>query len=320
MNKTNQILAIVLVIQLALTAFIFWPQSITPGSNGPLLADFSTTDVTELTIHDGDGNQLILAKDGDNWSLPQSGNFPLQADKIPPLLEKIKGIKTKRLVTQTEASHKRLKVAEDDFNRLLEISLLNGSRHKLYLGTSAGAGATHVRVDNQAEVYLTAEVDSYEANAQASAWIDALYYTIPQTATVALTLENQNGVFDFVKEGDQWTMQDLSAAETLKESAVTGLLNQAISLQMTGPIGKEEEPSFGLDKPLAVVTLKTQEGKEHILRIGAKDETNSYAAKYSDSPYYVQVAEYSANNFVAKTRADFLEPPPTPETESTPGN
>ncbi len=322
MNKTNQILAIVLVLQLALTAFIYWPQSATQGGGGPLLADFSAADVTELTIRDGQDKLVVLANEGDNWILPKAGDFPVQADKISPLLEKIKGIKTNRLVAKTEASHKRLEVAGDDFNRLLEITLLDGSNYKLYLGSSAGAGATHVRVDDQAEVYLTADINSYDANAQASAWIDTLYYTLPQTATVAMTLENQNGVFDFVKEGDKWTMKDLSDDETLKENVVTGLVNQAVSLRMTTPIGKEEQPSFGLDDPLAVITLKTQGGEEYTLRIGAKDEAanNSYAAKYSESPYYVRVAEYTGNNFVQKTRDDFLEPPPTPEAESTPGN
>lgn len=320
MSRFNQILIAILALQIALTVFVFWPQTPAQGAGDPLLPDFSANDVTALTISDSDGNQVALARRDDDWVLPEAGEYPVDGKKILPLLEKIAGVQTNRLVTQTEASHKRLKVAGDDFNRLLEMTLQNGRNYQFYLGSSAGAGATHVRVDDQPEVYLTGEVSSFEANAQASAWIDTLYYTLPQTATVAMTLENENGVFSFIQDGDKWTMQDLADDETLNESAVTGLLNQAASVQMTAPIGKTEQPSFGFDQPLAVVTLQTQEGNEtktYTLRVGAKDDDNNYIAGFSESPYYVRVAEFTGNNFVNKTRADFLEAPPTSEAEGS---
>ena len=321
MNKLNQILIGVLVIQIALAAFTLWPQSAAQETGGPLLPDFTAGDLVELIIQDGDENRLVLGQHDNEWVLPEAGDFPVDGEKISPLLEKLKGIQTNRLVTQTEGSHKRLKVAGDDFNHLLEIELKDGNSHQLYLGSSAGAGATHVRFDGQPEVYLTDQLTSFDVNAQASAWIDPLYYTVPQTATVALTLENGNGTFEFEKDGENWTMKGLSADETFNAGAFTGLLNQATSVRMTAPIGKEEQPAFGLDEPLATVTLKTQEGEEtktYTLRVGAKsDEDNSYIVSSSESPYFVRVAEFTGSSFVEKTRADFLEQPPagTSETE-----
>jgi hypothetical protein len=316
MTRLQQILVIVLIIQIALGVFIFWPQSAVQGASGPLLPDFTPADVVSLTIQ-GDGNRLNLAKNAGNWVLPEAGNYPADGEKVLPFLEKIEAAQTNRLVTQTEASHKRLKVAPDDFNRLIEMTLQDDSMYQLYLGNSGGGSATHVRVDGQSEVYLTDAVQAFEANPQASAWIDTLYFTVPQTATVALTLENENGTFEFEKEGENWTMQGLAEDETFKESGLTTLLNQATSVRMTRPIGKEEQPSFGLDAPLATVTLKTLDNdqeKTYTLRIGAKNEDdNNYVVSSSESPYYVWVAEFTGNNFVQKTRDDFLELPPTPE-------
>lgn len=320
MSKFNQILTIILAIQIALAVFVFWPQAPVQGAGGQLLPDFNANDVTFLTISDSDDNQITLVRRGDGWVLPNAGDYPADGEKILPLLEKIVGVQTNRLVTRTEASHKRLKVAGDDFNRLLEMTWQNGRNYQLYLGSSAGAGATHVRVDDQPEVYLTGELTSFEATTQASAWIDTLYYTLPQTSTVGLTLENENGTFSFVKDGDKWTMQDLTDDETLNESAVAGLLNQAASVRMTVPVGKADQPSFGLDQPLAVVTLQTQEGDEaktYTLRVGAKDDANSYIVSFSGSPYYVRVAEFTGNNFINKTRADFLEAIPTLKADET---
>jgi YD repeat-containing protein len=226
-------------------------------------------------------------------------------------------VQANRLVTQTEASHKRLKVAADDFNRLLEMTLQDGATHKLYLGTSGGASATHVRLDDQSEVYLTGELNAWEAEAQPSAWIDTLYYTVPQTVTVALTLENEQGTFEFERDGETWTMQGLTEDETFAENNLTTVLNQITSLRMTRPLGTEEKPAYGLDNPKAVVTFKTEAGEEYTLRVGAQDEDDkSYVVKWSESPYYVKVGEFTVKEAVERGRDDFLLPPPTPEGES----
>ncbi len=316
MNRRNQILSAVLAVQIVVGALVFWPRSTTSAESGPLFANLKAADVVNLTISDANGEHITLAKNGDNWILPEAGDYPADSTKIAPLLNKLEDLKTNRLVTQTDASHKRLKVASDDFNRLIEVKLQDGTSHKLYLGSTAGVSTTHVRADDQSEVYLASNLSSWDVNAQASAWIDTLYFTVPQTATVALTLQNQNGTFELEKEGDNWTMKGLAGDEKLNVNNVTTLVSQATAVHMVSPIGKESQDSFGLDAPLAVVTLKTKEGdqeKTYTLKIGAKsDDGNSYVASSSESPYYVRVAEYLEKGFGEKTRNDFLELPPTP--------
>ena len=313
MNKPNQILAAVLAVQIALVAAVFWPRPAASGNSGPLWADFKTADVTSLTISDAEGHKVALAKNGDAWVLPEADDYPADSTKVTPLLEKIEKVKTNRLVTQTEASHSRLKVASDDFNSLLEIKLKDDASHQLYVGSSAGASATHVRADDQPEVYLTGDLTSFDASAQASAWIDTLYFTVPQTATTSLTLENANGTFEFTKDGEKWTMKGLAADETFNENNFTSLFSQASGIRMTEPIGKKEEASFGLDKPQAVITLKTAD-KTYTLSIGAKNEEDStYVVSSSASPYFVRVSEGVVQTFIEKKRDDFLQLPPTPE-------
>ena len=253
----------------------------------------------------------------DGWVLPEADDYPALAENVSSLLEKIGNIQTNRQVTQTESSHARLKVAEDDFLRLIELELAGDSSHKLYIGSSPRASATHVRIDNQPGTYLTGELSSYEANATARGWIDTVYYTVPQTATVALTLKNPHGEFEFERdETNEWTMKGLAEGETFRVDSVQSLLSQATSLRMVAPLGKEEEDWFKLDQPQAIVTLKTEDGQVHTLRIGAKDEDGaSYVAKWSESPFYVLVAEYSAGNFIDKTRDEYVESPADPTSE-----
>ena len=175
MSRFNQILIVVLVLQLALTAFVVWPESAGPTGGGPLLADFSASGVSKLVVKDGDGNQVSLAKENGQWVLAGTDSFPADDQKVTSLLDKLEGVKSNRLVTKTEASHKRLQVAGDGFNRLLEITLPNGSIQKVYIGSSAGAGATHIRLADRPEVYLTNQVAGYDVNAQPAGWIDTQY-------------------------------------------------------------------------------------------------------------------------------------------------
>jgi hypothetical protein len=321
MNRRNQILAGILAVQIVAAVVLLWPRASASGGEAKgLFPELTADQIVELTVSDTAGTSITLAKVGDAWVLPNVDNYPTQADKVPALVTKIAGLKADRLVAQTSSSYKRLKVATDDFERLLEFRLADGSTHKLYLGTSPSYRATHVRADDQSQVYLTSDLSASDAGVSATSWVDPNYVSVPVDQVVALTLENANGRFEFVKEGDTWTMQGLAADETLDQSKVTGLVGKARSVSMMRPLGKTADPSYGMEAPTAVVTVKTHTDdagdKTYTLTVGAKDATdNSYVVKSSDSEYYARVTEYTAKDLVEQNRESFLQVPPTP----TPG-
>jgi hypothetical protein len=322
MNRTNQILAAVLAVQIVLVAVAFWPRPASVAGGESLFADLEANQITQLTVSDATGKHIKLAKETGNWVLPEADDYPCLANKVPQFLEKIVALRTNRLVTQTPASHKRLKVADDDFERRLELELTDGTTHRLYLGTSPSYGAGHVRAEGQNEVYL-ASLSASDAGVNASNWVDTLYFSVTQDQIVALTLENENGRFEFEKdEAGTWTMKDLAADETLNENNVKSLASRVSSLRMLRPLGKTERDDYGLKEPNAIVTVETRdtEGntKTYTIRVGAKDdENNSYVVISSESPYYVRVSEYTVKDFVERTRDDFLELPSTPTPEPT---
>ena len=322
MNRTNRILAAVLVAQIVLVAVAFWPKPASVAGGESLLGGLEAEQVSRLTISDDTGNQVRLANELGGWVLSEADDYPCTENKVPEFLEKIIALKTNRLVTQTPASHKRLKVAADAFERQIELGLADGTTHKLYLGTSPSYGAIHVRADGQNEVYL-ASLSASDAGIFASNWIDTLYFSVAQDQIVALTLENGNGRFEFEKDdAGTWTMKGLAADETLNENNVTGLVNRIASLRMLRPLGKTEQDEYGLKEPSAVVTVQISDEQRGVqtytLRTGAQsDEDNSYVVISSESPYYVRVSEYTVKDLVEKVRDDFLELPPTPTPEPT---
>lgn len=318
MKWYNRILAGILIFQIILSVVVFWPRSATTGASEPLFSGLEAGDIVALTITDADDNSIQLRKTDEGWVLPDADDYPAQTDKITPLLDKIVGLTTGRLVTRTEASHKRLQVAPDDFMRRIDFETADGAKHTLYLGSSPKYGATHFRVDGQSETYLTSELSTWETKAEAASWVDTAYLNIPQDDIIKMTLENTNGTFTFTKDDEgAWTMDGLAADETLDETKVTDSIRRAASVNMTNPLGKEEKAAYGMDEPNVVVTLKTDE-KTITLRVGAQDPTDkSYVVISSESPYYVRVSEYSVKSLVENTRDDFLQEPPTPTPEAT---
>jgi hypothetical protein len=319
MNRLNQILVVLLVLQLVVAAIILIPRPAPAGEGESLYPDLEAGRIVGLTVTSADGETHQQAKRDGNWVLPEADDYPVQADKVPPVLDKLAALQADRLVTETTGSHKRLKVAEDDFERLVEFELDDGSHYRLYVGTSPSYGATHVRAEGQDEVYLTSELSLQDLGAAASAWVDRAYLDLPEDQIMALTVENENGTLDLRKIGEAgWMLTDQAGDETLDQGIVTSLANRAAYITLLRPLGREDKPEYGLANPSAVVTIQThsdEEGdKTYTLWVGTQDaEDNSYVIRSSESAYYVRVSEYSVQDLVDYTRDDLLELPPTPE-------
>jgi hypothetical protein len=322
--KRNQILIGALIVQLLVVAIVFWPRPTASGTSGEsLFADLEADQIVGLTVASADGQSIRLVKRPGGWVLPDADDYPCQEDKITPVLTKIADLTTDTLVTQTSGSHKRLGVAVGEFERRIDFQLADGSEYRLYLGTSPSFGATHIRADGQDEVYLISDLSVQDVGVQATAWVDRIYFSVPTEDVVAITLENGNGRFEFVKDGTQWTLAGLSADEALKSTMVESLVNRATSVSLLTPLGREEKDFYGLDEPKAIITIATQSEeageKTHSLRVGAKyTEDQSYVLASSDSAYYVRVTELTVQDWIEKTRDDFLELPPTPTPGTTP--
>ncbi len=324
MNKLNRILAIILALQVALVAVIFWPRPSTSGGGGPLLPGVVPEKVVSVTIRDGSGRYVKMTRSGEGWVIPEADDYPVRENKVPPFLDKIAQVKAERLVTRTANSHRRLRVAEDDYRRLIELELDDGSVHRLYLGTSPGYNATHVRAEGQDEVYLTSALTVQDASAEARFWVETTYLEIPKDQIVAMRLENANGVIDLEKgEDGNWRLTDLAEGEEMDQQRASVLVSEVYYTTLLEPLGKEEKAEYGMDDPNALITVLTrdEEGKEktYTLRVGARDpQDGSYVIISSESPYYVRVGEFVVKDFVEKKRSDLLKLPPTPATTPTP--
>jgi len=325
MTRLNQVLAGLLAAQLILIAVLFWPRPAGGEVGEPLFPGMEADDVVALTVTGSDGQSVKLARTEGRWVLPEAGDYPVLEENVTSLLQAVVGLEAERRVTQTSGSHARLQVADDEFNRRVEIELADGIRHVLFLGSSPSYGALHVRAGGQDDVYLTSALTAEDAGVDATAWVEPIYFSVPAQEVVSLTLENANGTFRFTKEGEEWAMDGLAGEESFDASRFQTVLSRVTSISLLAPLGREELAEYGMDAPAAVVSIETggDANETYVLTVGAQDaEDNSYVVKSSESPHYVRVLEYAVSDLITRARDAFLMATPTPlpgTPEATPG-
>jgi len=312
----HKILATVLVAQIALSVVVFWPRPTTAGQQEPLFPDLAKEDVTSLTIEDDQGNRIALQKVTGEWVMPDAGEYPAQSEEVEALLEKLTALTTGQLVTRSDTSHKRLRVAANDFARRIEFES-SGGTETLYIGSSPQYGSVHFRLEGESEAYLTSQLTTWDVNASTSTWIDTSYHSVQQDDVARFTLENANGTFVFERDDDGWAMvePEMAEGEVLNETQVEAVLRRAAAVTIKSPLGLEEKGAYGLDDPTAEVIMETGDGTV-TLTLGSKDEDDgSYVVKSSESAYYVHVSINSVTALVQNDRDAFVDEP-TPEAES----
>jgi hypothetical protein len=187
MNRGNQILIVVLVLQIVLAAVFFWPRQPATMAGQPMFAGLETSQVEQVTITDGAGEYVELSRSGASWVLAGAGNYPVRDGVVDELLLKIAALKTGRPVAQTRDSHARLKVSEDEYAFQVVLRLQDRSLRTLYVGSSPSYGTTHVRVANQDEVYLASDLSSADVSTQLTGWVDTTYFVLQEQEIVGFT-------------------------------------------------------------------------------------------------------------------------------------
>ena len=323
MTRWQKILTGLLVAQLALAGLVFWPRGSVRAAGQPLLAGLPPESVTAVTLTDDQGNTVKLARQDANWVLASGGNYPANAESVNSLLQKLTAVQTDRLITRTAGSLNRLQIGDDNYIRRLDITTDDGQTTTVYLGSSANFQATHIRVTGDNAVYLANDLTPRDASAAPGDWIDTSYVKLAPEAITAVTIQNQNGTFDFTKSATgEWTYTGLEDGETYNPARFNTILSRLSNLILIAPLGTTGEAAYQMDSPQATVTVVADEGsgvQTFTLRIGAQDASSgSYTAKWSGSDYYVTINSFSAQDTVTLTREDLLAaaatatPAPTP--------
>ncbi len=313
-------LATLVAVQLVLVAVVFLlPRGSTAATDAPLLPDLSVDAANALTIADDTGESITLAREGDGWVLPDADNYPANGGSIEALIEQIGELEADTVIAESAGSHARLQVGEEDFARRVDLSLDGGDGETLFIGSTAGGGASHMRAGDSDTVYLSDGISAFDVNATAAAWIDPTFFSVAQPDVQMLTLTNISGTVELVRGADgAFTLIDLTAGETVDEASLSSLLTTLSNVSMVEPIGLAVEQGFNADLggAGATVTVETQDAEgataTQTLQIGEPLENGNYVATSSESEYAVEIAPFTVEPLLTSARSDFLvQPEPT---------
>ncbi|PKO06147.1 MAG: hypothetical protein CVU41_08535 [Chloroflexi bacterium HGW-Chloroflexi-3] len=309
MNKLQKYLLSILGLQIILILIVFLLQRPVVASNNLIFPDLKAETVTAINISDATGKLVSLEKQGEQWVLPLQDDFPVNMETIQQLVEKLTSIRDNRLVTRSEASHDRLKISNENFERKVEITI-NGNKEIIYFGSSPATSNIHFRLNGKPEVYLTNALTSAQISTSIASWVDTVIYQISSSAVKKIEISNNAGDFIFAPDAESvWSAQPLEEGYQFDQSKWSSLLSGFTTLRFVEPVSKSEKSEYGLDTPQAVMDIEystdTGPSISGKLVIGSPDGSGNYYAAWSESNYIYLVPSYNAERFVNLTTDDY---------------
>lgn len=316
---TIRVLAGALVLQIAVLAFVFWPESVPEA--GPIFPDVEEGSIVRARITGPQGGVIQVEKRAGECVLTQADDYPCRTDRLNNLFETLEGLVADNVVTRTSSSHLRLSVSPSKFERLMEFDTDDGQTYRLFLGSALTVSASHVRADGRDEVYKVSELTTSDAPVNAVGWIDTEYLFVPQSFLTKVTIDNSKGRLELRKGDGVWMLEGIGEGEELDQARVNSLLTRAASVSLREPLGRQDLEAYGLGSPLGSYTLESESDDGSVrtvtLTVGAA-ATNGYYVKSSESDYYVVVADFEVDDMLQADSAYVLKPPPTPTPEPAP--
>lgn len=198
MKKLLSALTVLLVLQLALAAGLYYQQPATAEPAGKLL-HFKPNQVSQIELTAGK-DQLTLRQHNGQWTLPGKAQLPAAGSRITQLLQTLSTTADSIPLATSETAHQRFNVAKDDYRVHLELK--DSQQHPLadlYIGAGAGQGRAYVRKAGDSGIHAVA-IDSYALSADSKAWLDTGLLAVPQVDSIT------GGDFRLEKKDKAWTL------------------------------------------------------------------------------------------------------------------
>ena len=267
MSRINQILAGVLVVQ-ALLALLLFLRGDDSGirSLEPLLPDFDPAKVEKIEIVGGkkedekEQPSVVLAGNGDEWVVASHFDYPVETQKVDDLLDKVKTMKSRGPVATGKARQKQLEVGDDSYQRKIVLHSAGGGETTFYVGASAGARQTSVRMKGSDAIHGVGGLTAYGVAANPASWVDTNYFTIEDKNIASLEVSNANGIFTLERSDDPagWrvlvngTPLVVPADKDLFVDHIEKLASKVSRINLAEP----GDPKRAVDKPQATVTIR----------------------------------------------------------------
>ena len=171
-GKYNKILWPLLFAQIVITGIVYFYTGILRGPEAPtMLLTLDGNSVETLRII-GPGEKSVLlekVKESGEWSLPEFDGFPANSQAVVQLIDRLTNTELGMRVSKQADSFDRMKVADNNFERKVEIGKASEMK-TIFFGSAPALRQAHARLSGEKIVYAVKFAPG-DIDLKASDWI-----------------------------------------------------------------------------------------------------------------------------------------------------
>ncbi len=275
--------------------------------------------IDSLTIEQPAGDagkptKVALAKKGEDWELSEPLKAKANKSNIDSLLENLPTIKVSEQISPGKEAYAQYEVSDD---KALHVVAKQGDKIvvDLYFGQGGSRGQM-MRVAGKEGVYSAKGYSSYLYARDLKSWRDLSLTKFEDNKVKTVSIENENGTFDFAKIGEkkegettkiEWSGKfkkakagGLAAIERFDSAKVDDLVRSFKALTALDFAQGKTAADLGLDKPSATVTFVLDDGARKVVRLGNTGSSSDRWVQLEGNPDFYTIAQYAADWVTAK--------------------
>ncbi|MEH6608129.1 MAG: DUF4340 domain-containing protein [Halioglobus sp.] len=308
MSRPTLTLLIILLVQGAVTATLYWPDSMfTQLRKQAPLASFNPDFMDEIHVSDANNNEAIVVKVDGRWLVPELEGLPADTQMINKMLAALTAEPHGRPVADTIPARQRFQVAGYHYQRRLSVISNGEVTATIYLGTSPGFRKIHARNDSSDSIY-SIPFNIFEAPAYESGWLQR-------------SLLQSNNIQDIRAPNYtlQLTDQGWRAANGIGPDyrELEALLLALGSLQADGVAEEDDQRSLSQATPELVLEIEADGATQQLEFFTDGQQHFVYSSKY---PLFFTISDYDFDRITGidaeLLRAEFSAPAPVDVNDS----
>jgi hypothetical protein len=256
----------------------------------------------------GKPESVTLKKKGeDSWELTSPVTYAANNSNVKSLLDNLDKLKVSEQISTTATEYDKWGLTDE---KALHAVFKKGDQVVLdaYFGDNGSRGQM-VRLAGKDGVFAIKGYSKFLYSRDTAGWRDKSILKFEDKDVVKVTVENENGVFDFDKVSDKWQGKHKGKEiPDFKPSKVDDLVRAFKGLNASDFGDGKTAADVGLDKPLATVTVELTGGSaKHVISFGSTSEGNARWISTNSSPQIFSVSSWTADWAMAEP-SKFQEP------------
>ena len=313
-GKYNRILWPLLFAQIVITGIVYFYTGLLQGPEVPrMLLTLDSRSVETLRII-GPGEKSVLlekAKKSGEWGLPEFDGFPANSQAVVQLIDRLTNTELGMQVSKQADSFDRMKVADNNFERKVEIGKTSEMK-TIFFGSAPALRQAHARLSGEKIVYAVKFAPG-DIDLKASDWIkkDLLVVDEKKVQTVMsgnIKIQRTENVDVDGQEGSKpaWKLfVNNKPAESQDNEKVDEFVKEIADMQIDS-IGLDADIGNVSKKNTFLISLELEGGKKIEYRFAKLNGEEDYLMTTSSRPESFRLPPLASQKLLELSRPNSL--------------